>query len=64
MVSDRIYFTSKIAVIPFFHSSAAIPHRLEVLRQDLLVQAERERELQTQFQHLQDKCFEASLAAP
>lgn len=45
-------------------SVAAMPNRLENLKQDVLVQAGRERELQTRFQHLQDKCFEASLAAP
>lgn len=47
-----------------FFSLAAIPNRLENVQQDVLVQTERERELQKRFQLLQDKCFEASLAAP
>nr|SVE79992.1 EOG090X02CC [Daphnia magna]SVE80619.1 EOG090X02CC [Daphnia magna]SVE81189.1 EOG090X02CC [Daphnia magna]SVE82387.1 EOG090X02CC [Daphnia magna] len=46
------------------HEDAAIPNRLENVQQDVLVQTERERELQKRFQLLQDKCFEASLAAP
>ena len=44
--------------------SAAIPNRVEVIRQDVMVQMEREREMQTRFQQLQDKCFEASQSAP
>lgn len=43
---------------------AAIPNRLEIIRQEVVAQMERERDLQTRFQQLQDKCFEASLAAP
>nr|SVE75628.1 EOG090X02CC [Daphnia hispanica] len=46
------------------HEDAAIPNRLENVQQEVLVQTERERELQKRFQLLQDKCFEASLAAP
>ena len=47
-----------------FVFSAAIPNRLDVLRQDVLEQAERERKLQLHFQHLQDQCFEATLTTP
>nr|SVE74997.1 EOG090X02CC [Daphnia dolichocephala] len=46
------------------HEDAAIPNRLENIQQEVLLQTERERELQKRFQLLQDKCFEASLAAP
>nr|CAG4649149.1 EOG090X02CC [Scapholeberis mucronata]SVE93491.1 EOG090X02CC [Scapholeberis mucronata] len=46
------------------HEDAAIPNRIEILRQDLLGQADRERKLQAHFQHLQDQCFEASLVTP
>nr|SVE70296.1 EOG090X02CC [Daphnia similis]SVE70920.1 EOG090X02CC [Daphnia similis]SVE71551.1 EOG090X02CC [Daphnia similis] len=46
------------------HEDAAIPNRLENVQQEVLIQTERERELQKRFQLLQDKCFEASLAAP
>lgn len=43
---------------------AAIPSRLEVLRKEVDEQKDRERQLQARFQQLQDKCFEATLAAP
>ena len=43
---------------------AAIPSRLEVYREEVEKQTERERQLQARYQELQDKCFEASLAAP
>lgn len=43
---------------------AAIPSRLEAVRQEVMAQMDRERELQTHYQNLQDKCFEATLAAP
>jgi len=46
------------------HESAAIPSRLEVYREEVEKQTERERQLQARYQELQDKCFEASLAAP
>lgn len=46
------------------HEDAAIPNRVEVIRQDVMVQMEREREMQTRFQQLQDKCYEASQSAP
>lgn len=43
---------------------AAIPSRLETIKQEVVTQMERERELQNRYQQLQDKCFEATLAAP
>jgi len=46
------------------HENAAIPSRLEVLRNEVDEQKNRERQLQARFQQLQDKCFEATLAAP
>ena len=81
-----LFRMSIIIYIFFSFCVAAIPNRLENLRQEVLIQTgiyiyytwiyyiyllhlivcitERERELQKRFQLLQDKCFEASLAAP
>ena len=41
-----------------------MPNRLERIQSEVVIQMERERDLQGRFQQLQDKCFEASLAAP
>ena len=43
------------------HDNAAIPSPLEVLRNEVDEQKNRERQLQARFQQLQDKCFQATL---